>query len=65
MVAMVSQHSLTIPCLCLLLASLQLALGMFFFFALGATGGMMSLIMQQKPIFERCVGPRQHRTTGW
>lgn len=32
---------------------LQLALGMFIFFALGATGGMMSLIMQDKPIFER------------
>jgi hypothetical protein len=31
----------------------QLTLGMFFFFALGATGGMMSLIMQGKPIFER------------
>jgi hypothetical protein len=31
----------------------QLALGMFIFFALGATGGMMSLIMQDKPIFER------------
>jgi hypothetical protein len=31
----------------------QLTLGMFFFFALGATGGMMSLIMQGRPIFER------------
>jgi len=30
----------------------KLALGMFIFFALGATGGMMSLIMQNKPIFE-------------
>uniref|UniRef100_A0A383W485 Cytochrome b561 domain-containing protein n=1 Tax=Tetradesmus obliquus TaxID=3088 RepID=A0A383W485_TETOB len=30
----------------------KLSLGMFFFFALGATGGMMSLIMQGKPIFE-------------
>jgi hypothetical protein len=39
--------------LCRLLHCLQLTLGMFFFFALGATGGMMSLIMQGKPIFER------------
>ncbi|KAF8066288.1 NDB1 [Scenedesmus sp. PABB004] len=30
----------------------KLTAGMFFFFALGATGGMMSLIMQGKPIFE-------------
>lgn len=30
----------------------KLAFGMFFFFALGAIGGMMSLIMQDKPIFE-------------
>ncbi|KAG2495104.1 hypothetical protein HYH03_006714 [Edaphochlamys debaryana] len=30
----------------------KLAAGMFFFFALGATGGMMSLIMQDRPIFE-------------
>ncbi|GLC36896.1 hypothetical protein PLESTB_000180900 [Pleodorina starrii] len=30
----------------------KLAAGMFFFFSLGAMGGMMSLIMQGKPIFE-------------
>lgn len=30
----------------------KLSLGMFIFFALGAVGGMMSLIMQDKPIFE-------------
>lgn len=30
----------------------KLAAGMFFFFALGAVGGCMSLIMQGKPIFE-------------
>ncbi|GFR47562.1 hypothetical protein Agub_g9287 [Astrephomene gubernaculifera] len=30
----------------------KIAAGMFLFFALGATGGMMSLIMQDKPIFE-------------
>ena len=33
----------------------RLALGMTVFFALGALGGMMSLIMQGKPIFARCV----------
>ncbi len=33
----------------------RLALGMTVFFALGALGGMMSLIMQDKPIFARCV----------
>lgn len=33
--------------------------GMFFFFAFGATGGMMSLVMQGKPIFES-----SHVTTG-
>jgi hypothetical protein len=31
----------------------KLAGGMFVFFALGAIGGMMSLLMQDKPIFER------------
>lgn len=31
----------------------KLAIGMTVFFALGATGGMMSLIMQGKPIFSR------------
>jgi F0F1-type ATP synthase membrane subunit c/vacuolar-type H+-ATPase subunit K len=31
----------------------KLAVGMFVFFALGAVGGMMSLIMQDRPIFER------------
>lgn len=30
----------------------KLAVGMFVFFALGAVGGMMSLIMQDRPIFE-------------
>jgi hypothetical protein len=30
----------------------KLAAGMFIFFALGAVGGMMSLLMQDKPIFE-------------
>jgi hypothetical protein len=30
----------------------KLAAGMTFFFALGAMGGMMSLLMQGKPIFE-------------
>mmetsp|Transcript_39588 Transcript_39588/g.88056 ORF Transcript_39588/g.88056 Transcript_39588/m.88056 type:complete len:212 (-) Transcript_39588:422-1057(-) len=30
----------------------KLAAGMTFFFALGASGGMMSLLMQGKPIFE-------------
>ncbi|GIM03209.1 hypothetical protein Vretimale_8007 [Volvox reticuliferus] len=30
----------------------KIAAGMFIFFALGAVGGMMSLIMQGKPIFE-------------
>jgi hypothetical protein len=35
---------------------LQLSLGMFIFFALGAVGGMLSLTMQGKPIFERYVG---------
>lgn len=30
----------------------KLAAGMFFFFAAGAVGGMMSLLMQDKPIFE-------------
>ncbi|KXZ49212.1 hypothetical protein GPECTOR_22g802 [Gonium pectorale] len=30
----------------------KLAAGMFFFFALGAMGGMMSLMMQDRPIFE-------------
>ncbi|GIL51213.1 hypothetical protein Vafri_7285 [Volvox africanus] len=30
----------------------KIAAGMFVFFALGAVGGMMSLIMQGKPIFE-------------
>ena len=33
----------------------RLALGMTVFFALGAVGGMMSLIMQDKPIFARCA----------
>ena len=33
----------------------RLALGMTAFFALGAVGGMMSLIMQGKPIFARCA----------
>lgn len=27
--------------------------GMFFFFALGATGGIISLLTSDKPIFER------------
>jgi hypothetical protein len=40
-------------CGCCAACAVQLTLGMFFFFALGATGGMMSLIMQGKPIFER------------
>lgn len=31
----------------------KLSLGMFIFFALGAVGGMMSLVMQDRPIFER------------
>ena len=33
----------------------RLALGMTAFFALGAVGGIMSLIMQDKPIFARCA----------
>ena len=33
----------------------RLALGMTAFFALGATGGITSLIMQDKPIFARCA----------
>jgi hypothetical protein len=31
---------------------MQLAIGMTVFFTLGALGGMMSLLMQGKPIFE-------------
>lgn len=34
----------------------RLALGMTVFFALGAVGGMMSLIMQDKPVFARYGG---------
>ncbi len=34
----------------------RLALGMTGFFALGAVGGMMSLIMQDRPVFARCGG---------
>lgn len=33
----------------------KLAIGMTTFFALGAVGGIMSLIMQGKPIFSRSV----------
>jgi hypothetical protein len=33
----------------------KLATGMTIFFALGALGGIMSLIMQGKPIFSRCA----------
>ena len=32
----------------------KLAIGMTIFFALGGLGGMMSLLMQGKPIFSRC-----------
>ena len=31
----------------------KLLAGMFFFFALGATGGIISLLTSDKPIFER------------
>lgn len=31
----------------------KLAIGMFVFFALGAFGGITSLVTQNKPIFER------------
>lgn len=42
----------------------KLAIGMTMFFALGGLGGMMSLLMQGKPIFSRCrPGLRRHTCT--